>query len=221
MALPSSAPGILITLSKVTAASGGAAPVARSYDGHPWEALAAAPLPLAVSGPADASARVVIPAVAGSEFILDLFNASSPLLDDVARPAARLLLQATFGPTRADLSGPLRSNMSLEAVREYVHQQMALPPSLLREYYRKRMNVRAHGLTTPLGRTRPACSAGSRWHPYAFTIEDAEQTMVMESTPSGAVRLIINNETRSECQERSEPHHRPTQPSPESPESPA
>ena len=198
-ALPLSEPGILITLSKVITASGGIAPVARSYDGYPWELLSAAPLPMTLSGPANAFAHVTIPSVTSADFILDLFNGSIPM-GQVAnqRAAARLLMQATFGPRRSDLSGPLGHDTSTEAVRQFVHEQMALQPSLLRTQYRKRANPRApRGLTTPVGPTRPACDKGSRWHAFALSSRDTGQTLLVESSPSGAVRLVIGNETRS------------------------
>ena len=148
--LPLSEPSVLITLTRVTAptatAAGGSAPVARSYDGHPWEALAAAPLPLLAN-----ATLVDIPSTPdGTAYTLKLYNATE-LASAAAPPssqgrrmgeeagewdgaamelerwaAARLLLQATLGPTRAELDGPLGTNASkTQAVREWLHAQVA------------------------------------------------------------------------------------------------
>ena len=252
--LPPSEPGILITLSKVTTASGGTAPVARSYDGYAWEGLAAAPLPLEASGPAKTFTRVVIPTtVAGTDYVLELYNASlpvllegnAPYLDVLAasqaqgpgppppplslmdlapqRAAARLLVQATFGPTRADLSGPLSSNMSTQAVRAWITDQINMPATMLRPYLRRSTNPRLRtdlefgslnheyvpGFSQErflIGPPRAACSVGSRWHRFAFNsldsrwpnTQDADSIVKITPNAAGVLEMTIGGELRTE-----------------------
>jgi hypothetical protein len=209
--LPASEPSVLIVLSRVAAttsggAASGAAPVARSYDGHPWEGVAASPLPLRFYGDANATAEVTIPtSAAGVTYRLDLFNASSlPLPVDAypeaMRSASRLLLQATFGPTRGELATrAIGNDSSLDAARGWVHAQFALPPSLVREHWRRRSNPRLDdGYSPPTGRVRPACSVGSRWHRFALTLRDRGKTLTLEATPSRDIRFVVDEETRTE-----------------------
>ena len=200
--LPASASGILVTLSKVVA-SGAARPVARAYDGHGWEQLAASPLPPAAAihptnfalvpydranstsqfdacAPAGSRCEVLIPddsaACTGPCFYrLDRYDMTALGEATSQRMASRFLLQTTFGPTRALLDGPLGSNMSESSVCAWIHEQMRLPATLLRTYTRRATNPRVRiDLNMQLaGRSRPACSSGSRWHRFAFNWEDA------------------------------------------------
>ena len=207
--LPQSSPGELIVLSRVAAASGtsqgGAAPAARSYDGHPWEWLASSPLPLTYGGDGNSTAYATIPSTSsGVSYRLDLYNSSETEMEHAypapMRAAARLLLQATFGPTRAELnSGRIGNDSSLEAARAWVHAQMALPITSVREHWRRRVNPRlADGYMAPTGRVRPACSTGSRWHRFAFTLRDRRKTLSLEPLGGGATRFVVDNEVRTE-----------------------
>ena len=174
--LPASADGILFTLSRVVGpAATSARPVARSYDGHGWEALAASPLPPAsavhpethavlaydrsnASNQFDAcelnggECEVVLPADTADcpatpcAYRLDRYDATELLPADAdartRRAAARLLLQATFGPTRALLDGPLGSDASPSAMRAWLEEQTSLPATTLRSYVRRATNPR-------------------------------------------------------------------------------
>lgn len=160
---------MLITLSKVSA-SGAVKPVARTYDGHGWEALASSPLPPASavdpstyalvphdrsdrSSQLDACAQpgshceVLIPADATGcaggtcTYRLDRYE-SANLTNPTRRAASRFLLQSTFGPTRALLDGPLGSDMSLPMVRNWIASQMSEPATTLRSYVRRATNPR-------------------------------------------------------------------------------
>jgi hypothetical protein len=73
---------------------------------------------------------------------LDRYNVSAARPDATQRLASRFLLQSTFGPTRALLSGALGSDMSTAAVRTWIQEQMSLPPTLLRSYVRRATNPR-------------------------------------------------------------------------------
>ena len=210
--LPQSSPGELIVLSRVAAASGtsqgGAAPAARSYDGHPWEWLASSPLPLTYGGDGNSTAYATIPSTSsGVSYRLDLYNSSETEMEHAypapMRAAARLLLQATFGPTRAELnSGRIGNDSSLEAARAWVHAQMALPITSVREHWRRRVNPRlADRYMAPTGRVRPACSTGSRWHRFAFTLRDRRKTLSLE--PLGGVQRASS--LTMKCERRRRP----------------
>lgn len=313
--LPPSESDILISLSKVLP-SGAAQPVARSYDGHRWEGLAASPLPPAAavnpttfalastydrtnsSSPqldacpsAELACEVLLPDEAPSFYRLDRYNATfpadalgtngsgvillpdgvtscaaagctdiptheqcmswarqqrigtsyaSPLTHATLQPgctvytlsgqvlfnsnasstaewsavsfictcpytrkqlASRLLLQATFGPTRALLDGPLGSNMSVPAVRQWIGEQMSLPATSLRAYMRRATNprIRLDLEGTLAGRTRPACSGGSRWHRFAFNSEDEDRVVRISSQGDGMTLVLsVEGEVRTE-----------------------
>jgi hypothetical protein len=48
------------------------------------------------------------------------------------------------------------------------------------------------------GRTRPACSAGSRWHRFTFTEEDERAFVQVSSTPRGTLEVRVGGELRTE-----------------------
>ena len=228
-ALPLSASGVLITLSKVVG-SGAARPVARTYDGHGWEELSASPLPPASAldpttfsvdagydrasassqfgacTPAGSHCEVVLPnitagCVGDCYYRLDRYEVEAAAGDATKRAASRFLLQSTFGPTRALLDGPLGSDMSLASVRAWIGEQTNLPPTILRSYVRKRTNprIRMDLEGQLMGRTRPACSKGSRWHRFAFNSEDEDRIVRISSTASGTLELRAEDgELRSE-----------------------
>ena len=166
-ALPASTSGVLITLSFVIH-NGAARPVARTYDGHGWEALDASPFPPAAAvhpttyaigtydpttsidqfdacAPAGSHCEVLIPVGAGCVgycyYRLDRYSTTTPA-DATQRAASRFLLQATFGPTRAMLAGSLGSDMSAPSVRAWIATQISLPVTTLRAYMRRATNPR-------------------------------------------------------------------------------
>ncbi|CAK0827543.1 unnamed protein product, partial [Prorocentrum cordatum] len=77
---------------------------------------------------------------------------------------AQFLVQATFGPTRSSLAELSQTTLEISS-------QMTAPVGSHREYYRKRVNSRL--IDYPgVGSVRSRCAAGSRWHSFAFSIED-------------------------------------------------
>ena len=70
---------------------------------------------------------------------------------------ARFLIQSTFGPTLATLA-----ELGYTTYDGWIQKQMSLPPSLLRVYYRKRVNPRPVRLASDMDSGRPAsrCAAG-------------------------------------------------------------
>ena len=80
--------------------------------------------------------------------------------------AARFLMHATFGPTREAVA-----NLSSRAFSEWAVEEMALPPTLHRAFFRQRASPRLH-TTLGTGGVRQPCQNLSRWHRYTMSKED-------------------------------------------------
>ncbi|CAK9106685.1 unnamed protein product [Durusdinium trenchii] len=100
---------------------------------------------------------------------------------------ARFLIRATFGPT-------LKSLEELKVGEDaWIDEQMALPPSLHRAYYRQRTNP-GHTLATAQSvEWRSRCSRGSRWANYAILPHDHQQPITVENN-----QIFINGSFRSD-----------------------
>jgi hypothetical protein len=209
--LPPSDTGTLLVISLVDASLGAASAgtrVARSYDAHPWELSGEMRTPGIVLTPRGngAFARITLPPPAGSAagrtYVLSRFSRASA--DGTARHqpaeqrAARLLMQATFGPTRSTVAEVAAlANDTDAAAREWVRRQMALPVTSLREHYRRRVSPRlppAH--RSAFIYNQPACTAGSLWQSYTFTEDDIERTLRVDELSGGGYRALIEGEVR-------------------------
>ena len=192
--LPPSAPNSLGIVSLVTSATGAAVQVARSYGGYPWECAprseSSAFAPLLLDGCSDGAAPcvVTIPEATGDHYTLTWRNST---VQTTQEAAARLLMQATFGPTREAVA-----NLSSRAFSEWAVEQMALPPTLHRAFFRQRANPR---LQTALGTggVRQACQNQSRWHRYTLTREDEGRTLGVTVGDDGIVTLQVDGVTRT------------------------
>jgi hypothetical protein len=121
----------------------------------------------------------------------------------VRSTAARLLMQATWGPSVSDIDA-LANGLAGDA-EAWVTEQMALPATLHRSYFRARANPRyPQGTggrvtaTLPIGGLRLACDAGSRWSRFALFKDDVGRSIT--TTPgsvAGTTALIINGEQRT------------------------
>ena len=102
--------------------------------------------------------------------------------------AVRFLLQSTFGASLADLSAFRASHATgaqdaladndVRLFEAWIDKQVALPPTMLRSYYRERTNPRQTATNhagTPIGR----CGIGSRWIRFAFDIEDFHKPLTV------------------------------------------
>jgi cullin-associated NEDD8-dissociated protein 1 len=216
--LPRSLPGLLLTLRRIAGSSGGAcasAVVARSYDGHPWEGVQPAPVQPVCSA-ATGDCTLAVPAAASFNCPAPPAQPCSFRVDAAVRGAvqggadalvARLLTQATFGPTRASLAayksahsgggGAGGATAAAAAAAAWVQSQMSLPPTSLREYYRARANPR---ITSPTqaGGVVGACEVGSRWHRFAFTARDRFETVTATQERAGTLSLRVNGVLRTE-----------------------
>ena len=160
--------------------------VARSYDGLTWEAAAEEGGALL-----ECSADACEVELTSAEYTLVSTSVASRTSEQLD---ARLLIQASFGPTRASLAelGQAGSHAA------WLAEQMALPPTLHREYLRRRVSPRlaqAVDMGAPLG----ACEAGSRWRRFAFTVADVGKTVgASPAVASAAVVLHVEGVNRTE-----------------------
>jgi hypothetical protein len=132
--------GELFRLYKVDQSTGAELLAGRSYDGHEWESGPAAPL-LFSCGADEAEGReavcsVHLPAVAGFAWAVDAsVDRQGEISTDPRAAAARLLTQATFGPTRKDIAAVVE----LGSPAAWLRKQMdatATPATLHRAYFR-------------------------------------------------------------------------------------
>lgn len=192
-ALPATTPGNLFVVTRVSS-DAARQPAARSYDGHDWES--AVPLLLTVTCESGDCAVQIPSHSDGGYYELERFSADgAPSAEETA---ARLLMQAAFGPDRTSVAS-LAADLSTDAaaaVEGWVHAQMALPATLLRSYFRSKANPRLH---SPLatGGVRRACDASSRWHRYAFSKEDVGKALSV-SEENGVYSWRVNSEIRVE-----------------------
>lgn len=119
--------------------------------------------------------------------------------------SARYLMQTTFGPTRSTVNtfasalatvGHFDQEDGGSTYKSWLAEQMALPPTLHREYWRKRTNPRPVPGSTTLGATGSPCAEGSRWHPWAFAKSDVGLDLEA-SESAGQVKLSIGGVART------------------------
>jgi hypothetical protein len=134
--------------------------------------------------------------VAGSAAASEPFTFRVSTFDAAPLPpnktAAQFLIQATFGPSRATVAG-MTAELEADpagAIPAWVRDQMALTPSLHREYYRRRTNPR---LDAPVGTggVYLPCDVGSRWHRQAFTEHDVGHTLSATALPGGGFSQVF------------------------------
>ena len=189
--------------------------LARSYDGHAWEALyavdhaysspsATPPARINVTACGASACTLALPPLTGASYRVDERTAPSNAPSNASRAAmlqrsaAKLLLQGTFGPTRADiarLTARLEASASDEEVfASWVAEEQAKPPSLHREYFRRRANPRVGIDASP----RSACEPQSRWHRFAITMSDEGVFSEVRMEANGVRALYIGDRLRTQ-----------------------
>jgi hypothetical protein len=173
----------------------------RSYHGHPWEPVQPTVWTF-VCPSGSGSCRVDIPAGAsGDVYYLSTHQAPEPASNDEA--ISRFLVHATFGPQRAEVETFMGNATNLPtAMQTWLTAQMAIPASLHRAYYRKRVNARAriNGANgqNPVASQSSPCQDGARWNSFAFSKDDETKTLVVTSNPSGGVNLTVDGILRTQ-----------------------
>jgi hypothetical protein len=101
-----------------------------------------------------------------------------------AEAASRLLMQATFGPTRDAIAKVLSmagdskngsarvDDTNTDMAMNWIKFEMDKPRSYHRAYLRRRQNPRVVGQPYA-GRIIDTCEMGSRWHGARFSTDDA------------------------------------------------
>lgn len=126
------------------------APVARSSNNGDWEKhagdFAEGLLYGQEFGDYPAGCQITLPPLGpGQKYFIASYVESSRRLNAVEeekKAVARLLEQATFGTTLTELNEWNKGPVSNETVAEWIREQMALPVTSHREYFRRRANPR-------------------------------------------------------------------------------
>ena len=198
-------------------------PLARSYAGYPWELMAAGggsslaellgctptACTLHINVSTFTMGRGEAPrGAAAYRFRVGRHVAGPSAVDDgtlahARRVASRFLTSATFGPTRASVDG-LSAVWMLQpphartaALAAWTSQQLALPASLHRAYWRRRSNPR---LTTTLGSgtVRGPCELGARYHRHALTQADKGLPLTLVEDSGGVLAAVVGGVVRFE-----------------------
>lgn len=145
--------------------------VARSYDGHPWEGPTLADPLMTECAPGQCHVTLP-PAAPGVPTAYELrqvdVSAEARAAAAPDRRSARLLLQATFGPSSDAIAEHLA--LSPDGSRAaWIAAQMALPATLLRRHLRAGSNQYWAPSGGQAGGFRGPCEAGSEWIPYTLT----------------------------------------------------
>lgn len=142
---------------------------ARSFDGNDWAPIPPHPLPVnCVAG----ACSVTIPSDGLIYCLHEVDTQHVPTSAEAA--AARLLQQATFGPSDAEINHV--SSTLAGDVSAFLTEQFAAPATTLRGHYRERTSA-IQAPDDGYGVLRSACEPGSRWTAFAFHFSDVTQTV--------------------------------------------
>lgn len=190
---------MLAMLTRVSTATGLVSAAGRSYDGHAWEGVQPGRLSFDCGINTTTGCTTNLSTADGGSgnyyklSVVDL-SADAPQLNE---SAAYFLIQASFGPTSADIatlsadmapSGDAASVQS--ALHRWVNAQIALPPSYHRSYYRQRCNPRLRA-SVGTGSVRLPCDRGSRWHRFAFTSRDIGSIVNVSALSGGGGGFVV------------------------------
>eukprot|EP00808_Paulinella_micropora_P028586 g59653.t1 len=189
VSLPVSVPGRLLTLTRLAnSANELTLVVARSYDGYRWEGLF--PDPINLSCNKNERCNVFVGPEDEGRFRVDLYEAE---VLGTEPQVARLLLQASFGPSASSIQD---FTSKFQTAEQWITAQMALPATSLRDYYRARTHPRLLS-TDQSGSPRKPCELGSRWNRFAFTILDKGKGLGVRNS-SGTITLEVDGHPRTE-----------------------
>lgn len=172
----------ILTRTDVVRGTGENPVVARCYDGYPWEPVTDLDFPpLVITCPPDADCYVETVGV----FVISSVDVPEEILDQATEEqAARFLTQASFGGSKADIqavASTVKKRQTQADFTSWVKSQMALPASLLRTYYRKRVNPRQTA-AGQVGALYMPCERNSRYHRFALNIGDEDKQLVVSAT---------------------------------------
>jgi uncharacterized protein (DUF1501 family)/uncharacterized protein (DUF1800 family) len=197
--LPQSSAGVLLVASSLneTRDDGSFRVVARSYDGHPWEMV-----PDVDFLPANLTCN--------ASGICNLFSNNTYTVQQLPVPAellnpsplslvSRLQIQATFGASKAELqriSTTYGTNFG-----DWVRDQMRIPPTFVRSYYRERITPRSprNPVQIVMAPNTKVCDLDTRWHRFAFEMRDRGKNLVVRiDEVANRFTLRVDRELRGE-----------------------
>ncbi|KAL7537288.1 hypothetical protein ACHAXR_008774, partial [Thalassiosira sp. AJA248-18] len=149
--------------------SGDLIPLARSYHGQAWEA---APGPLACPSEDVNATSISLPTLTSDTYVILSKDGSM----DTRKQIAKFLEMTTFGPTLSEIDGLASTTWNGAARANYIRNQMDLPATSHREYWRKRTNSKWDATAMPARSDHP-CSPNSKWRKYSFTRQDRYDTI--------------------------------------------
>jgi len=164
----------------------GIAPVALSYDGGDWENAAGdfstALLRGQEFGDYSVGSHITLPDLPTNQtYYLTSYSRHVSETDKLAR----LLETATFGTTAKDLANWTKGDLTTATAKEWIQDQMSLPVTSHREFFRQRTNTR---LIHPvgIGRSNHPCGKLSRWRNFAFSSKEGgravNEVQIFEAT---------------------------------------
>lgn len=195
-------------------AGGALIPYTRSYDGLDWEA---SPGPYAIAssdidcdGVGDCKFTLPDPA-AGDGYVILSKDSSDPSVSGrrlsasaTRKEIATFLEMLTFGPTKAEIEALDNGSWGDAARAQFLRDQIDLPMTSHREYFRKRTNVKWDAVTYTAVSNHP-CSPHSKWVRYSFleqdryrTVSGDEKVTTFETVPSEAGMTYTIHETDQE-----------------------
>jgi hypothetical protein len=159
-------------------------PVGRSYGGHSWEPYHGPfsdGVSLGCSRDHSVQCLVDLPFLPpGRSYILKSFWHS---LED-HEAAARFLEKTTFGPTLAEIS-------SFRTPQEWFADQLAIPVTSHRQFFRDRL-TNYHGESTYYaGLFTGSCKNGARYRKFVFMAKDVNRFLEISRSPLDAAKRIL------------------------------
>jgi cullin-associated NEDD8-dissociated protein 1 len=172
-------------------------PAGRSYDGMDWEPV----FPLLSLFECNLSGCSVFLNISEGNYIVMPQSDSSRTDEEIV---SDFLIQSTFGSTRASIAQFPAGNSFKNRVKSFISQQIQIPSTLHRAYYRSKANSNQRSYTpSNLGPIFGPCEIGSRWERTVIDFSDASELSsnnVMLEIRNGAY-LYFNGQYRGESQQ--------------------
>ena len=197
--LPLSAPGSLVTISRV-ALDGAAYTVGRSYDGFPWEGVMPNPLSFDCDGGTAVCETYPASQSAGDAYRFSLISYTDER--DAEAVLAEFLMQTTFGQTRSSIAEIVAMGTDVDSsINNWMNAQMSMPASLHRAHWRKNTNPPQAVANIAGGPSHP-CATDALWHRFAFSLTDQGKPLEIRQVPDTTqYSLFVNGVGRTEVSE--------------------
>lgn len=197
--LPLSTSNTLHLLTRVSP-TGISTPCGRSYDGNAWEGVQPTVWQFFCANGSN-TCQVNIPAVNGDSYYLSQHQSPEP--SSTTQAISRFLLHATFGPQQTEVESFLGNSSSVSAAMQaWVSQQITMPASLHRAYFRSRVNARTrvngYNGQNPVASHSSPCQDGARWNSFAFSKDDETKTLTVVTNSTGGADLIVDGILRTQ-----------------------